>query len=71
MTNSFYIFLLFNLKLFVNTDIELIDIAAPAIIGLNRNPKVGYKAPGTKIQINTGRKSINATICSIPFYQNV
>ena len=32
--------------------------------------QIGYKAPGTKIKINTGRKSINATICSIPFYQN-
>ncbi len=31
--------------------------------------QVGYKAPGTKIRINTGRKSINATVCSMPFYQ--
>ena len=38
-------FLFFSLKLFESTDMELIDIAAPAIIGFNKNPLMGYNAP--------------------------
>lgn len=34
-----------NLKLFVTTDTELNAIAAPAIIGFNKNPLKGYKIP--------------------------
>ena len=35
----------FNLKLFVTTLTLLIAIAAPAIIGLSKNPFIGYKIP--------------------------
>lgn len=32
--------------------------------------QIGYRKKGTKIRVNTGRKSLDATICAIPFYQN-
>lgn len=35
----------FNRRLFVTTDTELSAIAAPAIIGLSKNPLIGYSAP--------------------------
>ena len=40
-----YNFANFNLKLLLTTDIELNAIAAPAIIGFNKNPLTGYNTP--------------------------
>ena len=40
-----YNFFVLNLKLFVTTLTELSAIAAPAIIGLNKNPLMGYNIP--------------------------
>ena len=34
-----------SLRLFVTTLTLLIAIAAPAIIGLSKNPEIGYKIP--------------------------
>jgi len=31
--------------------------------------QIGYRKSGTKIRINTGRKSVNATVCKTPFYE--
>ena len=41
----YYNFANFNLKLLLTTDIELNAIAAPAIIGFNKNPLTGYNTP--------------------------
>lgn len=38
-------FFVFNLKLLLTTETELKAIAAPAIIGFNMNPQMGYKIP--------------------------
>lgn len=38
----------FNRKLLLTTETELRAIAAPAIIGLSKNPFTGYKIPAAK-----------------------
>lgn len=40
-----YIFFIFNRKLLATTDTELSAIAPPAIIGLSKNPLMGYSIP--------------------------
>lgn len=41
----YYNFLDLNLRLLLTTLTELSAMAAPAIIGLNKNPLIGYKIP--------------------------
>ena len=38
----------FNRKLLLTTETELSAIAAPAIMGLSKNPFTGYKIPAAK-----------------------
>ena len=42
---GFYNFVVFNLKLLLTTETELNAIAAPAIMGSNKNPLTGYNKP--------------------------
>jgi hypothetical protein len=57
-----YTFFAFGRKLLLTTDTELKAIAAPAIIGFNRNPLIGYRLPACN-----GNTNMIINECQISF----